>query len=93
MKALQGATLWAAEALGQQKDLGSVEPGKLADFTIVEGNPLTDIGATKNVRMVIKDGQVMDTSYDPDWVNPILFCAACHKGWDGQQELVGPNAR
>jgi len=71
MKALQGATLWAAEVLGQQKDLGSVEPGKLADFTIIEGNPLTDFGTTKNVRMVIKDGQVMDTSYDPKWVNPI----------------------
>ena len=65
----------------------------LADFTIIEGNPLSDIGATKNVRMVIKDGQVMDTSYDPNWVNPILFCAVCHKGWDGQQEMVKPAAR
>ena len=91
MKALQGATLWAAEVIGQQKDLGSIEPGKLADFTIIEGNPLADIGATKNVRMVIKDGQMMDTSYDPTWVNPILFCAVCHKGWDGQQEMVGPS--
>ena len=87
MKAIQGATLWAAEVIGQEKDLGSIEPGKLADFTVIEGNPLADIGATKNVRMVIKDGQVMDTAYDPKWVNPILFCAVCHKGWDGQQEL------
>jgi hypothetical protein len=71
MKALQGATLWAAEVIGQQKDLGSVEVGKLADFTIIDGNPLTNFGATKNVRMVIKDGQVMDTTYDPKWVNPI----------------------
>lgn len=71
MKALQGATLWSAEVLGQDKDLGSVQPGKLADFTIIEGDPLADIGVTKNVRMVIKDGQVMDTSYDPKWVNPV----------------------
>ena len=76
MKALQGATLWAAEVIGQQKDLGSVEPGKLADFTIIEGNPLADIGVTKNVRMVIKDGQVMDTGYDPKWANPIPRPAA-----------------
>jgi len=71
MRALQGATLWAAEVLGREKDLGSVQVGKLADFTIVEGNPLADIGATKNVRMVIKGGEVMDTAYDPTWVNPI----------------------
>ena len=71
MKALQGATLWAAEVIGQERDLGSVQPGKLADFTIVEGNPLADISATRNVRMVIKDGQVVETRYDPAWVNPV----------------------
>jgi imidazolonepropionase-like amidohydrolase len=71
MRAIQGATLWSAEAIGQAKDLGSIEPGKLADFTIVVGDPLRDIGATKNVRMVIKGGDMVDTAYDPKWVNPI----------------------
>jgi imidazolonepropionase-like amidohydrolase len=71
MKAIQGATLWAAEVIGQQQDLGSIEAGKLADITVIDGNPLADIGATKNVRMVIKGGEVMNTAYDPTWVNPI----------------------
>lgn len=71
MKVLQGSSLWAAEVLGQEEDLGSVQAGKLADFTIIEGNPLADISATKNVRMVIKGGEVMETAYDPNWVNPI----------------------
>jgi hypothetical protein len=71
MKAIQGATLWGAESIGKGKDLGSIEPGKLADLTIVEGNPLDDIAATRNVRMVIKDGRVLDTTYDPRFVNSV----------------------
>ena len=71
MKAIQGATLWSAEVIGRDKDIGSVQPGKLADFTIVEGNPLADIAATRQVRQVIKGGVVMDTRYDPKWVNPV----------------------
>jgi len=68
---IQGATLWPAEAVGQSKDLGSIERGKLADILVVQGNPLNDISTTKNVRMVIKDGQVLDTTYDPRFVNPL----------------------
>jgi imidazolonepropionase-like amidohydrolase len=71
MKVIQGATLWAAESFGKAKDLGSIEAGKLADLIVIDGNPLNDIAATKNIRMVIKDGQVLDTTYDPRFVNPL----------------------
>ncbi len=71
MKVIQGTTLWAAESIGQQKDLGSIEAGKLADITVVDANPLNDITATRKVGMVIKDGKVLDTTYDPRFKNPI----------------------
>ena len=71
MKVIQGATLWNAELMHQDKDLGSVESGKLADFVIIEGDPLQDMRATRNIRMVIKDGEVMDTKLDGKWVNPL----------------------
>jgi imidazolonepropionase-like amidohydrolase len=65
MKAIQAATLWSAESFGQGKNVGSIEPGKFADFMIIEGDPLRDIAATRNVKMVIKGGQVTETAYSP----------------------------
>jgi hypothetical protein len=38
---------------------------------IIEGNPLTNINSTMNIRTVIQGGKVMNTAYDPKWVNPI----------------------
>jgi imidazolonepropionase-like amidohydrolase len=57
-QALQTATLFPARAFGVEKDLGTVEPGKLADLTIVSGDPLQDIKAAANVKLVVKDGRV-----------------------------------
>jgi imidazolonepropionase-like amidohydrolase len=39
-----------------ERDLGTIEPGKLADITVVRGNPLFDIVALSSVDVVIKDG-------------------------------------
>jgi hypothetical protein len=71
MKVIQGATLWNAQLIQKDKDLGSVEPGKIADLVVIEGDPLADVMATRNIRLVIKDGSVVDTGYDPKWINPI----------------------
>lgn len=56
-EALQTATLLPARAFGYGKDLGSIEPGKLADLVIVEGNPLEDIKDAARVKTVIVDGR------------------------------------
>lgn len=57
-QALQSATLLPAQQLGVADDLGSVEPGKLADLVITGGDPSHDIAALADVRMVVKNGEV-----------------------------------
>jgi imidazolonepropionase-like amidohydrolase len=57
-QALQTATLLPAKAFGVEKDLGTLEAGKLADLALVSGDPLHDIKAAANVRMVMKDGKL-----------------------------------
>jgi len=57
-QALQAATLHAAEAVGVDKDLGSIEPGKLADLVLVDGDPLHRIQDAMKVNRVIKNGSM-----------------------------------
>jgi imidazolonepropionase-like amidohydrolase len=58
VKALQSATIGAAELLRKSEDLGSIEAGKLADIVAVTGDPLVDIGVMRHVEFVMKDGKV-----------------------------------
>ena len=61
-RALQTATLFPARAFGVARDLGSVEPGKLADLVFVAGNPLRNIRELVNVRSVMKNGTMYSVS-------------------------------
>jgi hypothetical protein len=70
MTAIQAATLNVARTFKKDKDYGSVEPGKVADLSIVEGNPLEDIWMTQNVKMVVMDGKVIDSGFKK-YRNPI----------------------
>src|SRR3954471_16998399 len=70
MTAIQAATLNVAKTFGKDKDYGSVERGKIADLSIVDGDPLQDIWMTQNVKMVIMDGKVIDIGFHK-YKNPI----------------------
>jgi len=61
VEALQIMTLNGAKVLGVDRDLGSVEVGKIADLVVVRGNPAMTPGDVRNVTHVFKDG----VGYDP----------------------------
>jgi imidazolonepropionase-like amidohydrolase len=59
MQAIRSATTVAADLLGRNDRIGSIEPGKHADLVAVRGNPLTDITELERVSFVMKDGVVV----------------------------------
>jgi imidazolonepropionase-like amidohydrolase len=59
---VQIMTLNGARVLGVDRDLGSVEPGKLADLVVVRGDLVADPGAIKQVVTVFKDGIGYDSA-------------------------------
>ncbi|MBK6489692.1 MAG: amidohydrolase family protein [Gemmatimonadetes bacterium] len=59
---LRAATLHGAEAIGLQRDLGSLETGKLADLLVLDRNPLVDITNSASLRFVMKNGRMYDAN-------------------------------
>ena len=60
LEVLRAGTLAGAQYLGLDRDLGSLEPGKLADLLILDRDPRVDIRATRQVAMVMVGGQLFD---------------------------------
>ena len=60
MDVIVAASRKAAEYLGQEKELGTVEAGKIADLLILSGNPLEDIRNSRSIEQVIYAGQLID---------------------------------
>ncbi|WP_144393365.1 amidohydrolase family protein [Pleionea sediminis] len=59
-EALRGATYDGAKYLGMDKDIGSIEPGKLADMAIIDGDVLTDIKRSEFVAYTMINGRLFD---------------------------------
>jgi imidazolonepropionase-like amidohydrolase len=62
LDAIRIATLNSAIFLGRERDLGSIEDGKIADLVLLEANPLDDIDNAKRIVMVVKNGEIIDRS-------------------------------
>ncbi len=71
MQAIQAATINVAKSFRKDKDFGTVEAGKLADIVAVEGDPLKDIWAVHNIKMVMLGGKLVDTEFHANYKNPI----------------------
>ncbi|HEV2183077.1 MAG TPA: amidohydrolase family protein [Candidatus Acidoferrales bacterium] len=65
LEAIRAATMNAAELLGWQNRVGTLEPGKYADLIAVEGDPLVDITVLQHVKFVMKGGAVVKNTFSP----------------------------
>ncbi len=57
---LRVVTLYGAEAIGLQQDVGSLETGKMADLIVLDRNPLDDLRNTNSIRYVMKNGELYE---------------------------------
>jgi imidazolonepropionase-like amidohydrolase len=63
LEAIRAATANAAELMGWQDKIGSIETGKYADIIAVSGDPIADIGELEHVKFVMKDGVVVKNEF------------------------------
>ena len=61
MAAIQAATIVPARAMHLDARSGSIEPGKIANMVLIDGNPLANIGDIRRVSKVIKEGRMYDS--------------------------------
>ena len=96
---MRAATLSGAQYLGLDKDIGSLEPGKLADLVVLDQNPLEDLKNAQSIRYTVVGGRM----YDAHTMNelaprartraPLFFEKDGNEGWSPNTHLnVGHGA-
>jgi imidazolonepropionase-like amidohydrolase len=91
LQAITMATSENAVFMGQDADIGSLAPGRLADVIVLDGDPLADIMNIMRVGLVMKGGQVLDTSYHADYSVPTPRPAMQRPLWvERRLQALGP---
>lgn len=85
---LRSATIVGATAIGHAKDLGSIEPGKLADLQVLTRNPLEDIHFSTSIRYVMKGGRLYSAD-DLTELWPRRRPLPSTYLWDGDADVQG----
>lgn len=62
LQAIIGLTRAPAEHYGLERELGTIEPGKMADLVLLDGDPLQDIRHTRRIRAVVRGGRFIETA-------------------------------
>jgi imidazolonepropionase-like amidohydrolase len=78
MEALQTATLNPAKFLGLQRQMGTVEKGKLANLVLLDANPLDDIKNTRKIAAVVLNGRLLDRAELDQILNQVATYASSH---------------
>jgi imidazolonepropionase-like amidohydrolase len=83
--ALQVATVQGAEAIGLEKELGSLEVGKLADLLVLDKNPLQNIRHSQAIRYVMINGRM----FEADTLTEMYPNAATQPAFELQHDFPG----
>src|SRR6185503_5886642 len=62
LESIRSATLAGAKYIGLDKDIGSLEPGKLADLVVLDANPLENVRNSTSVHYTIVNGRIFDSA-------------------------------
>ena len=74
---LRATTMTNAEKLGLQEEIGSLETGKIADFLILDQNPLDNILNTLSIRYTVQGGVIYDSA-TAERVDPAAIAEAAN---------------